>query len=141
MSVQELVEALEDPDAASLSTSVRQPKALQRALREAVKLGFASSANEGVNQALRAELEAFAQRQALDEHYIAYPEARPSLDEVALELARLDHDGLAEHPDLIAQAAQEIVIYRPDADADDVLLWAASLLTHLDSGWVRTGVR
>ncbi len=130
MSLLDLVAALDERDSQSLSTSVRQPASLQRALRVAVELGFAASANEGLNQSLRAQLEAFAQRRALDEHYAEHLEARPTLAEVALELARLDHDNLAEHSALIAQAAQEVLTYRPDADADDVLLWAASLLRH-----------
>ena len=130
MSLQDLVDALDEQESPSRSTSVRQPAALQRALRMAVELGFASSANEGQNSSLRAQLEIFAHRRALDEHYAEHPEARPTLAEVALELARLDHDDLAEQPTLIAQAAQEVLTYRPDADADDVLLWAASLCRH-----------
>jgi len=130
VSLQDLVDALDATDAQSVSSSVRQPGALQRALRAAVELGFASSANDGINSSLRIQLDAFAQRLALDQHYAEYPDARPTLAEVALELARLDHDSIADHPDLIAQAAREVVTYRPDADADDVLLWAASLQRH-----------
>lgn len=130
MALQDLVDALDESDSASVSTSVRFSSALQRALKAAVELGFASSANDGMSQALRSQLEAFAQRRALDEHYEEHPEARPSLAEVALELARLDHDELADHPGLVKLAATEVVVYRPDADADEVLVWAAALLRH-----------
>ena len=130
MSLEDIVDALDATDTQSVSSSVRQPAALQRALRAAVELGFAASANDGINSSLRIELEAFAQRLALDEHYAEFPDARPALAEVALELARLDHDQLADHPELVTQAAREVVAYRPDADADDVLLWAASLQRH-----------
>lgn len=126
----DLVAALAEDASESTSTSVRQPAALRRALKAAVELGFAETANDALNATLRDALEAFALRAALEEHYAAHPAARPSLDEVALALAVLDHDPLAERPDLVRQAAREVVTIRPDADAADVLLWAASLLAH-----------
>lgn len=126
----DLVAALGEADSDSTSTSVRQPAALRRALKAAVALGFADNANEALNATLRDALEAFALRAALEEHYTAHPHARPTLHDVAEALAVVDHDPLAERPDLIRQAADEVVRVRPDADAADVLLWAASLLAH-----------
>ncbi len=61
---------------------------------------------------------------ALEAHYSQYPSVRPSLAEVALALAAQDGSPLAHHPDLVEQAAAEVVTRHPDADADDVLLWA-----------------
>jgi hypothetical protein len=78
-------------------------------------------------QALRDRLEAFAQRRALDAHYSAHPDARPSLAEVAQAAAELDNDPLGGQPGLIRRAAEEIVAVRPGATADDVLIYAAGL--------------
>ncbi|MEP6461927.1 MAG: hypothetical protein ABJC62_00595 [Frankiaceae bacterium] len=127
---EDLVQALDRPPAASTVTSVRQPEALRQAMRAAVELGWAASSNDGLNQAVRVQLEAFAQRLALDAHYAAYPDSRPGLAEVAQALAELDHSPLAEHPELLRAAASEVLAVRPDADADDVVLWAASLHRH-----------
>jgi hypothetical protein len=126
----ELLTALDEAPGDTESTSVRQPVALRRALKTALDMGFAANANEAVNTATRAALEAFAQRAALDEHYALHPESRPALDDVAHALAVLDHSPLADRRDLIAQAAVEVVAAKPSADGDDVLLWAASLLVH-----------
>jgi hypothetical protein len=35
---------------------------------------------------------------------------------------------LAQRPDLIARAADEVLSLHPDADADDVLLWVEAQL-------------
>lgn len=127
----DLIGALEDQGAGSTSTSVRQPVALRRALQVAVELGLAPNANDATNQALRTTLNAFAQRLALDAHYAAHPDARPALHEVAQALAVLDRSPLAERADLLQQAEAEVQQHKPDADADDVLLWATSLLRHV----------
>ena len=126
----DLIDALEQTDSGSTVTSVRQPRALRRALVVAVEMGWASNANDGLNQALRDQLEAFAQRAALDAHYELHPHVRPALADVAVALAELDHDPLAQDPELIALAAREVVSVKAAADADDVLLWAASLKRH-----------
>jgi hypothetical protein len=126
----ELVAALDADDQDSTSTSVRQPVALRRALKLAVGLGFADNPNDALNVTLREALEAFAQRIALEEHLVAHPEARPELHEIAAALAVLDHDPLASRPDLVRQAADEVIVVKPNADAADVLLWAASLRAH-----------
>jgi hypothetical protein len=52
------------------------------------------------------------------------PSDRPSLAEIALGVAEIDGNPLANRPDLITRAAEEIVATRPRATPDDVLLWA-----------------
>lgn len=126
----ELLTALDEAPGDTESTSVRQPVALRRALKTALDMGFAANANEAVNTATRAALEAFAQRTALEEHYALHPGSRPALADVAHALAVLDHSPLADRRDLIAQAAVEVVAAKANADGDDVLLWATSLLVH-----------
>jgi len=83
---------------------------------------------------VRDRLQPFAQRLALDLHYEPFPDARPSLVETAIAAARLDNNPLAQEPDLLRRAASEVVIHKPDADADDVLVYAASCsqAKHLD---------
>jgi hypothetical protein len=61
---------------------------------------------------------------ALAAHYEQHPAARPSLAELAIAAAELDENPLAATPDLIREAATAIVDRHPDADADDVLIWA-----------------
>jgi hypothetical protein len=41
--------------------------------------------------------------------------------------AEIDGNPLADRPELIRQAADAVIKRRPDADADDVLLWAEAL--------------
>lgn len=126
----ELVAALDDLEGDSTTTSVRQPAALRSALRIAVELGLAASANDATNHALRATLDAFAQRLALDEHYAVHPAARPALHEVAHALAVMDRSPLVGRMDLLQQAEREVLRHKATGDADDVLLWATSLLVH-----------
>jgi hypothetical protein len=116
-----------DADGPTVVSSVRQPAALKQAVRVAVELGLDANANDATVHALRDRLEAFAQRRALDAHYSAHPEARPSLAEVAQAAAELDNDPLAGQTGLIRRAAEEIVALRPGATADDILIYAAGL--------------
>jgi hypothetical protein len=116
-----------DRDDESVVTSVRQPAALREALRAAVDLGMDANVNDATVRAVRDRLEAFAQRLALESHYAEHPEARPSLADVALAAAELDDDPLAADPALLRRAAGEVVAVKPDASADDVLVWAAAL--------------
>ena len=74
--------------------------------------------------ALRQALETAVMTAELEEHYRRHPNARPSLAEVALALAAQDGSPLADRPELLQRAAEEVVKRRPDADPDDVLLWA-----------------
>jgi len=116
-----------DRDDESIVTSVRQPAALREALRVAVDLGMDATVNDATVRALRDRLETFAQRMALESHYSQHPEARPSLAEVALAAAELDDNPLSQEPALLRRAADEVVAVKPDASADDVLVWAAAL--------------
>ena len=109
------------------STSVRLPIALRDAAALAAAMGLVESASEATVAGLRRSLEAVAQRAILDAHYERHPEARPSLAEVALAAAELDGSPLAADPALLRRAAEAVVSLRPDADADDVLLYAAGL--------------
>ena len=112
---------------ATVVTSVRQPVAMREAVKVAVALGLDPTPNAAAVAALRDRLESFAQRLALDAHYTAHPEARPSLAERALAAARLDDDPLADEPELLARAADAVARLRAGATADDVLLYAAAL--------------
>ena len=126
--VDRLFELLDRFDSdATVVTSVRQPAAMREAVKVAVALGLDPTANDAAVAALRDRLESFAQRLALDAHYAAHPEARPSLAERALAAARLDDDPLADEPELLARAADAVARLRAGATADDVLLYAAAL--------------
>jgi hypothetical protein len=92
-----------------------------------VALGLDPTPNDAAVAALRDRLESFAQRLALDAHYAAHPEARPTLAQRAVAAARLDDDPLADEPELLARAAEAVARLRPDATGDDVLLYAAGL--------------
>ena len=107
--------------------SVRQPAALREAVRVAVEAGMDASVNDANVNALRDRLEMFAQGLALEEHFGRHPRARPSLLDVALAAAEQDGDPLADEPELLARAADEVAELRTDPDADDVLLYAAAL--------------
>lgn len=54
------------------------------------------------------------------------PQPHPSLAQTAVALAELEHHPLAGRPEVIEQAAAELLVLWPDAYADDVLIWAAS---------------
>jgi hypothetical protein len=126
----DLLAALDRDDTDTKVTSLRRPRALDEALQTAVALGWAPSANEGDNRALRISLEAFALGAALDAHLEAHPELEPDMADVAIAVAELRHDPLADTPELIRAAADEIIRVKADATADDVLVWALSMVTH-----------
>lgn len=116
---------LDSSEAETTNTSMRLPVALREAAALAVRgLGAAPSTTALASAALRTMLEAIVVQAALDDHYRDHPEARPDLAELAIAAAELDGNPLAGRPKLLRQAAEEIVRTRPDADADDVLLWA-----------------
>lgn len=113
------------------NTSMRIPTALRDAAALAAKeLGIAPSATALTTAALRAALEASIMQAALDKHYEQYPELRPDLGDLAIAAAHLDGNPLAEQPDLIRQAAEEISARHPSPEPEDVLLWAESWLFH-----------
>jgi hypothetical protein len=90
-------------------------------------MGLAASTTELTVRGLRDELEAFAQRAVLDEHYRAHPQARPDLAEVAMAAAEIDGNPLAQRPDLVRRAAVEVEKIKDHPTPDDVLLYAAGL--------------
>lgn len=121
----QIADLLERDDSDTVVTSIRVPAALRDAAALAVKhLGAAHSTNALVVAGLRQRIESALMEAALDAHYERHPDARPDLVEVTLAAARQDDDPLADEPGLIRRAAEQIVRERPDADADDVLLWA-----------------
>jgi hypothetical protein len=121
---------LDRTDSDSIGTSMRIPVALRDAAAIAVtELGAASSATSLTIDALRARLEAVVMQSALAEHYAAHPHARPTLADRAIAAAELDGNPLAERPELIREAATAVAQRRPEADADDVLLWAEARAT------------
>lgn len=125
----ELNRLLDAEDAETVNTSMRLSVSLRDAAALAVThFRVASSATTMAAAALRLSLETLAMETALHLHYRAHPDSRPSLAEIAHALAVQDGSPLAERPDLIASAASAVVARRPDADADDVLLWAEAQL-------------
>ncbi len=121
----EINRLLDADDETTVNTSMRLPATLRDAAALAVDhLGVASSTTAMTAAALRAALETVVMTAALESHYQQHPEARPSLVEVALALAAQDGSPLAQQPDLIERAAAEVTAGHPNADADDVLLWA-----------------
>jgi len=121
----EINRLLEVDDETTVNTSMRLPSALRDAAVLAVQhLGVASSTTVMTAGALRQALETAVMTAALEAHYRQHPETRPSLVEVALALAAQDGSPLAQRPDLLERAAAQVLARRPDADADDVLLWA-----------------
>ena len=60
----------------------------------------------------------------LDDHFRQHPEARPSLGDLAVAAAELDAHPLAGEPTRIRQAALEVEARHPNAEPQDVLLWA-----------------
>jgi len=122
-----LLDLLDRADADTVNTSIRLPLALRDAAALASSMGLAQSITELTIAGLRHALDAVAQRALLDAHYAQYPDAKPSLAEIALAAAELDGNPLAAQPALIRRAAEQVATLLPDPDADDVLLFAAGL--------------
>ena len=116
---------LDAQDERTVGTSMRIPEALRDAAALAVEhLHVAPSTTALTADALRGRLEAVVLQAALDSHYREQPKARPSLSDLAVAAAQLDGHPLASRPDVLRRAAAAVVKSHPDADADDVLLWA-----------------
>ncbi len=114
---------------ATVNTSMRLPASLRDAAALAVRhLGVAGSTTSLTAAALRRALETAVTEAALEAHFEQHPHARPSLAEVALALAAQDGSPLADRPELLERAAAQVLASHPDADADDVLLWAEAQL-------------
>lgn len=123
--IDRIVALLECPESETANTSMRLPKALREAAALAVEtLGAAPSTTALTATALRTSLEAIVMQAVLDRHYDEYPHARPTLADLAIAAAELDGHPLAQEPDRLRRAATEIAERHPNADADDVLLWA-----------------
>lgn len=125
VAVDRLWALLRSSDDTTTNTSMRIPRTLRDAAQLAVReFGVADSTTALTADALRTMLEAVAMRASLEAHYEEYPQTRPTLAQVAVAAARLDRHPLADRPDVLTAAARQVVLRRPDADADDVLLWA-----------------
>jgi hypothetical protein len=116
---------LDCPALAATGASTRIPAAVRHAAALAVsELGVEPSAVALSGTALRATLEGLVMQVILDDHYERYPDSRPDLGDLAIAAAEIDGHRLAGEPDLLRQAAAEIVGERPDAGPEEVLLWA-----------------
>jgi hypothetical protein len=118
-------ELLGSTDPETANTSMRIPKALREAAALAVsELDVAPSTTILTSNALRMFLEGTVVLAALELHFEEYPEARPTLAELAVVAAEWDDNPLAQRPELLRRYAEEIVQRHPDAEPEDVLLWA-----------------
>jgi hypothetical protein len=116
---------LDSPALAASHASMRIPTALKDAAALAgSELGVELSAAGLTSDALRATLEALVMQAILDDHYVRYPDSRPTLGDLAVAAAELDGHPLAEDPAGLRRTAAEIVDVHPDASPEDVLLWA-----------------
>jgi hypothetical protein len=104
---------------------MRIPKPLREAAALAVsELGVAPSTTAMAADALRSVLEGAVALAALELHYEEYPKARPTLADLAVVAAEWDESPLAQQPELLRRYAEEIVRRHPDAEPEDVLVWA-----------------
>jgi hypothetical protein len=121
-------ELLDSTDPETINTSMRIPKALREAAALAVEhLGVAPSTTILTANALRTMLEGAVVMAVLERHFQEYPEARPSLAELATATAVIHGHPLAQQPELIDRAADEIQKRHADASPEDVLLWAEAV--------------
>lgn len=126
-----MVELLTSGREETVGTSVRIPIDLRDAAAIAAELGLAESITELTVRGLRDKLDAIVNRAVLEEHFRQYPEARPTLAEVALAGAELDDNPLRYRPELIERAAAEITAVMDDPSPDDVLTFAAGFAAGL----------
>ena len=123
--IEQITRLLDSSEVETTNTSMRLPVALRDAATVAVReLGIAPSTTALTATALRAMLEAVVMQAVLDAHYEQHPQTRPGLAELAIAAAELDGHPLAGRTGLLREAAAEITRTHPNADADDVLLWA-----------------
>lgn len=126
--IEQISRLLDSSDAETANTSMRLPIALRNAAAVAVRdLGVAPSTTALTTAALRTMLEAVVMQAVLDAHYQQHPQARPDIAELAMAAAELDGHPLAGRPDLLRKAAEQITKTHPNANADEVLLWAEAL--------------
>jgi hypothetical protein len=123
--IDRIIDLLASEETETANTSMRLPSALREAAAIAVNdLGAAPSTTALTTAALRTTLEAVVVQGVLDQHYQQHPRARPSLADLAIAAAELDGNPLAGKHAQLRRAAAQIIALHPDADADDVLLWA-----------------
>ena len=113
----------------SMTLTARSPRSVSQprsATRSAWRSSWASLAarNEVAVDAVRDRVEAFAQSLALEEHFANHPHARPTLGDLAIAAAQLDGHPLADHHEFLRRCADEVADIRPDANGEDVLLYA-----------------
>ena len=127
--IDEINRLLDAEDDVTVNTSMRLPVNLRDAAALAAdRLGAASSTTTMTASALRQMLETTVMDAALRVHYDKHPETRPTLAEVAQALAQQNGSPLAARPEVIEAAARAVTARHPNADADDVLLWAEAQL-------------
>ena len=125
VAIDRINELLRSANPETVDSPMRIPKALREAAALAVKeLGVAPSATVTAASALRNVLEGAVTLAALELHYEQYPEFRPSLADLAVVAAESDGNPLAQQPELIRRYADEVKLRHPDAEPEDVLLWA-----------------
>lgn len=128
-----LLDLLATKDDDAVGTSVRIPRNLRDAAQLAAELGLADTVTSLAISNLRTRLEGIAQLAVLEELYTEHPELRPTLAQVALGLAEMDGNPLADHPDLIERAAQHFAGRNLPAEPDDLLNYAAGMLAAADN--------
>jgi hypothetical protein len=110
---------------------MRVPASLREAASLAVsELRAAPSTTALTTAAMRASLEEIVMQAALNAHYDRYPDSRPDLADLAVAAAEMDGHALAARPDLLRQAADEIITRHPLATPEDVVLWAEATQMH-----------
>src|SRR5919198_296600 len=100
-----MVELLTSNRDETVGTSVRIPIDLRDAAQAAAELGLTGSLTDLVVHGLRKRLDALVNQAVLEQHFKEYPEARPTLAEVAMAGAELDGNPLKDQPELIERAA------------------------------------
>lgn len=95
--------------------------ALTEAAKAAVALGLADSVSALTGDALYLELRRLALGAALEGYYERYPEDRPSAAEVALHMATVRRNPLADDLDLPAALDEMAAVLGPDVDPQTLL--------------------
>lgn len=95
--------------------------ALTDAAKAAVALGLADSVSALTGEALHRELRRFALRCSLEDYYTEYPQDRPSAAEVALHIAAVRGNPLADDPDLPAALDEMAAALGPEIDPQTLL--------------------
>lgn len=119
------------------ATSVRLPAKLHDAAQQLVASGAAGSVTSLLVDGLRNQLRLVARAglhdedaadaaAALNDHYDAVPDDRPSLEMVVLAEAEMQRHPAAERPDLISAA---VAALGDDACLEELLAWVAGAIS------------